>query len=139
MFGVNDEGNIIGIDDMKQFRLDIENKINSNIEPIPDYRIEEDVKNKVLDNLIKVVLPILGETIQITQKSRAETTQTTQTVTEQIINEIKLNNNITLEDIAKKVGLTRDGVKYHITKLQKQGKIKHEGKDNRGYWIFLED
>ena len=34
MFGVNDEGNIIGIDDMKQFRLDIENKINSNIEPI---------------------------------------------------------------------------------------------------------
>ena len=92
-----------------------------------------------MDNLIKVVLSILGETIQITQKSRAETTQTTQTVTEQIINEIKLNNNITLEDIAKKVGLTRDGVKYHITKLQKQGKIKHEGKDNRGYWIFLED
>ena len=85
------------------------------------------------------MLSILGETIQITQKSRAETTQTTQTVTEQIINEIKLNNNITLEDIAKKVGLTRDGVKYHITKLQKQGKIKHEGKDNRGYWIFLED
>ena len=53
MFGVDDEGYIVGVDDMKNLRLDIENKINSNIEPIPDYYFEEDEKNKVLKLIVE--------------------------------------------------------------------------------------
>ena len=44
IFGVDDNGTIVGIDDMKKLRLDIENKINQNINPIPDYTLEEDEK-----------------------------------------------------------------------------------------------
>lgn len=52
VFGVDDDGTIVGIDDMKKLRLDIENKINQNINPIPDYTLEEDEK----DNIVKLVV-----------------------------------------------------------------------------------
>ena len=39
-FGVDDDGNIKGLPDVKQACLDIENKINDNITPQPDYTLE---------------------------------------------------------------------------------------------------
>ena len=39
-FGIDDAGNIIGLPDAKQARLDIENKINDSISPQPDYTME---------------------------------------------------------------------------------------------------
>ena len=106
---------------------------------------------EVADNLIKITLPFLGstaqETTQTTQTSAQETTQisqTTQTLTDKTTNEsiiaiLKSNPYATLQEVADKLKITRDGIKYHITKLQKQGKIKHEGKDNKGYWRIIED
>ena len=40
LFGVDDDGNIKGLPDVKQACLDIENKINDNITPQPDYTLE---------------------------------------------------------------------------------------------------
>ena len=88
-----------------------------------------------------------GNTTHTTQTLDGNTTHTTQTSAEnsthtlqdKIINIIKKNKEITLEEIAKMVCLTRDGVKYHITKLQKKGLVKHEGKDNKGYWVVKEN
>ncbi|MDO4921196.1 MAG: ATP-binding protein [Phascolarctobacterium sp.] len=40
IFGIDDNGNIIGLPDGKQARLDIENKINDSITPQPDYILE---------------------------------------------------------------------------------------------------
>ena len=40
MFGVNDAGEVVGISDIEQKCLDIENSINDNIKPQPDYCIE---------------------------------------------------------------------------------------------------
>ena len=40
IFGVDDDGNIKGLQDVKQACLDIENKINDSISPQPDYTIE---------------------------------------------------------------------------------------------------
>ena len=39
-FGIDDNGNVKGIADVKQSCLDIENKINDNISPQPDYTLE---------------------------------------------------------------------------------------------------
>lgn len=39
-FGIDDYGNVIGISDVKQSCLDIENKINDSIFPQPDYTLE---------------------------------------------------------------------------------------------------
>ena len=40
LFGVDDDGNIKGLSDVKQACLDIENKINDSITPQPDYMLE---------------------------------------------------------------------------------------------------
>ena len=40
LFGVNDDGNIKGLSDVKQACLDIENKINDSISPQPNYTLE---------------------------------------------------------------------------------------------------
>ena len=53
IFGVDDDGTIVGIDDMKKLRLDVENKINQNINPIPDYTLEEDKKNNIVKLVVK--------------------------------------------------------------------------------------
>lgn len=40
LFGMDDNGNVKGLSDVKQTCLDIENKINDNISPQPDYILE---------------------------------------------------------------------------------------------------
>ena len=40
LFGVNDDGNVKGLPDVKQACLDIENKINDSISPQPNYTLE---------------------------------------------------------------------------------------------------
>ena len=51
LFGVDDDGNVKGLSDVKQACLDIENKINDNISPQPDYLLE--IQN---DNTISLTI-----------------------------------------------------------------------------------
>lgn len=50
-FGIDDNGNIKGLSDVKQSCLDIENKINDSISPQPDYKL--DIQS---DNTIKLIV-----------------------------------------------------------------------------------
>lgn len=50
LFGVDDDGNIKGLSDVKQACLDIENKINDSISPQPNYTLE--IQNN--DQMIKL-------------------------------------------------------------------------------------
>ena len=52
LFGVDDDGNVKGLLDVKQACLDIENKINDSITPQPDYTLE--IKNN--DQTIKLTV-----------------------------------------------------------------------------------
>ena len=52
LFGIDDDGNIKGLPDVKQACLDIENKINDSITPQPDYTLE--IKNN--DQTIKLTV-----------------------------------------------------------------------------------
>lgn len=52
-FGIDDNGNIKGLEDTKQASLDIENKINDSISPQPDYTIEIQNKEKILKLTVK--------------------------------------------------------------------------------------
>ena len=47
-FGINDDGSIKGIDYPKDKCLDIENLINANIDPKPDYTLQIDEKTNVI-------------------------------------------------------------------------------------------
>jgi len=52
-FGVDDNGNIRGISDVKQSCLDIENKINDSIFPQPDYKLEVQNNDKTIKLTVK--------------------------------------------------------------------------------------
>lgn len=48
VFGVSDDGVIVGVHDPKTLCLDIENSINDSIDPRPDYRLTVDDKKKTV-------------------------------------------------------------------------------------------
>lgn len=60
-------------------------------------------------------------------------------VRNQIIKEIKNNTNITKEELAIKIGITKDGIKYHIKKLSDEGVINYIGTSRNGYWKILKE
>jgi ATP-dependent DNA helicase RecG len=68
------------------------------------------------------------EAERATQETTQETTQ------EKILSCIKADPEITRKQIAAKVGLTEDGIKYHLTKLTKSGIIRHVGSTKAGRW-----
>lgn len=47
-FGIDDDGNVVGLDDAVCACLDIENRINDSISPAPDYSLSLDDKNNVI-------------------------------------------------------------------------------------------
>lgn len=49
------------------------------------------------------------------------------------------NKYITLQELAYLLGKTRDGIKYHINKLQNLGILKRVGPDKGGYWEIAEE
>lgn len=48
LFGVDDNGNSVGLSDPESTRLDLENKINDSIHPRPEYSITVNQKSKVI-------------------------------------------------------------------------------------------
>jgi predicted HTH transcriptional regulator len=77
-------------------------------------------------------------------KKLEETTQeingTTQETTQEIILAlIKINPAITRKELAEKIGITPNGIKYHLDKLRKQGVIRHSGATKKGCWELVED
>lgn len=52
-FGIDDDGNVKGLADVKQSCLDIENKINDSISPQPDYTLEIQNNDKTITLTVK--------------------------------------------------------------------------------------
>ncbi len=59
--------------------------------------------------------------------------KTTPKIQQEIMTLITKNPQITKEEIAKAVGITIDGVKYHLKKLQQ---VKWHGPSKGGNWII---
>ena len=66
-----------------------------------------------------------------TQETTQETTQ------ERILAAIQAKPEITQKELAQSIGITLDGIKYHIKNMTKQGVIKHEGSTKAGKWIII--
>lgn len=68
------------------------------------------------------------------------TQETTQEITqEKILNLIIKHPAITRNEIAQRIGLSPDGVKYHLNLLGKAGIIRHVGPTKRGYWEIVDE
>ena len=48
LFGITDEGEVKGIQNLSQACLDIENRINDGLDPVPEYVLEMNEKTAVI-------------------------------------------------------------------------------------------
>ena len=53
IFGVDDNGKIIGLENIEELCLDWENKINDNISPKPDFRFIKDTKKNIITLIVE--------------------------------------------------------------------------------------
>lgn len=77
---------------------------------------------------------MIDETVsELLLSTAQETTQ--ETAQEKLLSLVKKNPNITQEQLATKLGITRDGVSYNIKMLREKGKIERTGSTKSGTWI----
>lgn len=74
-----------------------------------------------------------------TKKDDVTTPITTpMTTIEKILELIKRNPKISAAEMAKVLGMTRDGVRYHLNKLKESRKITFVGSSKSGHWEIIE-
>ena len=78
---------------------------------------------------IEFILGVVTETLTA-QEATPKTTR------ERIVDEIRKNPKISRRALAEVVGITPDGVKYHLQKLTKAGVIRHVGATRSGEWVI---
>lgn len=83
----------------------------------------------------------IREPAAITQEIESATQETTQestpTTQERILALLLAEPEITRRGLARRLGITPDGVKYHLTRLRRAGVIRHVGATKRGRWEVL--
>ena len=96
------------------------------------------------DQVSVVVQVEIDENVVTTQESAGTTQENTGATQEEdpsaadkILALIKENPGIALGEIAEELGISRDGVKYHIEKLKKSVGLVHEGATKKGRWIVV--
>lgn len=75
------------------------------------------------------------EILATTQEPEAEAVLTT--TRERILALLKADPRTTRRLMAQQIGITPDGVKYHLAKLRKAGMIRHVGPTKAGRWEVL--
>ena len=108
-------------------RIDYIEKMGTGIE-----RIRRALKEAGVPEIKYEFSPVYVKAVFLRAK---ETTQ--ETTQEKILYNINLNPRITTKELAEKTGLTPDGIKYHLSVLKKEGKIKHTGPTKKGKWIII--
>jgi len=88
--------------------------------------------NEFIEFMLKMIYEIIDKIIT-EQNSNQETTQ------EKIIKLIKVNPKITQQEMAEKLGLTRDGISYNIKILKDRKILKRNGSLKTGTWKILKN
>ena len=69
--------------------------------------------------------------------STTKTTTKTTMKQKEIIKIIAENPHISANEMAEKLNLTVDGVRYHLNKMRKAGLIRYEGSTKLGQWVIM--
>ncbi len=75
---------------------------------------------------IEFILGVIDETLKMEKNSPV-------TMSDKIVAEMRTNPKVTRNELAALLGLTPDGIKYHLQKLRKEGVIIHQGSTRSGY------
>ena len=93
---------------------------------------------KFIEFMLTLILNTIEEIIKtensVTQKVTVKVTANQQ----KIIDAIKANSNVTQEELAQIVGITRKNIIANMKKLQENGLIKRVGADKNGHWQIEE-
>jgi len=79
---------------------------------------------------IEFILGVIDETLAIEKNIPL-------TPRDKILAQIRSNPKITRNELASILGLTTDGIKYHLQKMAKEGIIIHNGSSRNGCWKIL--
>ena len=74
---------------------------------------------------------------QLPNKSEGLPNKSRGTTQERILVAIQAKPEVTQKELAQTIGITLDGIKYHIKNMTKLGIIKHEGSTKSGKWIII--
>ena len=90
------------------------------------------------NEFIEFMLNIINEAVNDTIKMNITTQEITQETTqEKILKLVKENPKITQNEMAKLIGISRDGIAYNINLLKQKGMIKRSGSTKSGNWEIL--
>ena len=64
---------------------------------------------------------------------------TQETTQERILALLREYPELTGKDLADHIGITPDGIKYHLSKLREAGRIRHVGPTRKGRWVVMDD
>lgn len=79
---------------------------------------------------IEFILGVIDETLSLESNTPHSTR-------DKIIEQIQKNPKITRNELASMLGITSDGVKYHLQRMTTEGIITRHGSARSGYWIVL--
>jgi len=92
--------------------------------------------NKFFGNLLLGESNVLdNREMQI--KDSVTTQKATQETTQKILKILESNPKATRKELAEKIGLTPDGIKWNLNKLKKEGIIRRIGPDKGGHWEII--
>ncbi len=81
---------------------------------------------------IEFILGVIVETLAMDNSTPLSTRG-------KILEQMCTNPKITRNELAAILGLTPDGIKYHLQKMTGEGIITRHGSPRSGYWIIIED
>ena len=88
---------------------------------------------KTMEKNAKATQKTTEKNIKTTEKN----TRTTQKTTEKILETIKGNPSASRAILAEVCGISQDGIKWQLKKLQDQGVIRRVGPDKGGHWEIV--
>ena len=79
---------------------------------------------------IEFVLGVIDETLTMVKSAPKN-------VRDRILEQMRDNPKITRNELAAALGLTSDGIKYHLRKMTNEGIILRKGSTRNGYWVVV--
>ncbi len=115
-FGITDEGKTLGVEDTANACLDIENRINDSISPVPDYDLSVDSRTNVITLTVKE-----GSFKPYYYKAKAYKRNDTATIE---VDRIELNHLILEGENRSYDELTSKGSEFHFSILEQKMKAQ---------------
>jgi len=106
--------------------------------PRPSYKISESGV-MVLCKACPAYLKLKDSGVEQSPHTTQTTTQsTTQTTAQRILAIIKANPSVSRVALSREIGLSSDGIKWHLQKLKKGNAIRRVGPKYGGHWEVVE-